>query len=155
MGREGEQFETTPKKAEHRACRDWLKNLGKARKGLEARAWNTHSMNPWFCSSPRGSGRNQLCPGEPLGVSHTSWVQPPTEFTSWSGSLPAGNTPQLKTHRFQSDFARLGRQNPPLSIQKWEERGEIQIPPSEHKRIAFPLHPTLPSPPSLHFLLLF
>lgn len=48
----------------------------------------------------------------PKCAPHTSWAQPPTEFTSWPGSLPAGNTPQSETHRFQSDSAWEGKTHP-------------------------------------------
>lgn len=34
------------KKAEHKACRDWLKNLRKARESLEPPVWSSHSINP-------------------------------------------------------------------------------------------------------------
>lgn len=79
----------------------------------------------------------------------------PDGFSHRLNPLQGHNPSLLETPLSQrhTDFS-LGRQNPPIRIQKWGERGEIKILPSEHKRITFLLHPTVPSPPSLHFLLL-
>lgn len=123
--------------------------------GRQGRVWkNSLHESPVLQLTQRLWQKSPLCwwtPNvfpTPAGFSHP--------LNSLHGQDPSQlETPQLKTHRFQSDFAHLGRQNPPLTIQKWGERGEVKIPPSEHKKIIFLLHPTLPSPPSLHFLLLF
>lgn len=131
--------------------------------GRQGRVWK-HVHETLAAWTPRSAAHPEalaeiteikFCAAEPQGVSHASWVQPPSESTPWfwfHGSFPP--CWKFKATQIAVWLCTPGRQNPPLTIQNWGERGEIKIPPSEHKRITFLLHPTLPSPPSLHFLLL-